>query len=99
LDGRPLFAFPLAEPVGPSSVGGEMLDKVPRAASVERAWFFTDPAPLPNRKPVPDEWMRLFRYLEQNPSGHNEFRPVDMFKAWNAVAAGDPCRHRFLRFA
>ena len=99
LDGRPLFAFPLAEPVGPSSVGGEMLDRVPRAASVERDWFFTDPAPLPNRKPVPDEWMRLFRHLEQNPSGHNEFRPVDMFKAWNAVAAGEPCRHRFLRFA
>ena len=99
LDGRPLLAFPLAEPVGPATVSDRLLDKVARAAGVERDWFFSDPPPLPNRRPVPDEWMRLFRHLEQHPSGHNEFRPVDMFKAWNAVAAGDPCRHRFLRFA
>lgn len=98
LDGRPLFAFPLGTPVGSATVSDELLDRIPRAAGVERAWFFTDPAPLANRGKTPDEWESLFRRIEANPTDPS-FRPVDAFKAWNAVAAGDACKHGFLRHA
>ena len=36
-------------------------------------------------------------------SSHNvggmDFRPADVFKAWNSAFAGDPCKHNFLRHA
>ncbi|CAN0433136.1 unnamed protein product, partial [Phaeothamnion confervicola] len=32
------------------------LDEIPRAAGVQRAWYFDDPAPLPNRGKAPPEW-------------------------------------------
>ena len=28
-----------------------------------------------------------------------DFRPADVFKAWNSAFAGDPCKHNFLRHA
>ena len=28
-----------------------------------------------------------------------DFRPADVFKAWNSAFAGDPCKHKFLRHA
>ena len=71
------------------------LDEIARAPGVERAWFFADPPPLPNLRPVPPEWRELVRKVEA--SGITEgTRRDDMFKAWNAEFVGDPCRHRYL---
>ena len=76
-----------------------MLDKFPLAAGVDRKWFFSEPPPLPNRGKVDPEWQRLFHYVEQHNVGGMEFRPADVFKAWNSAFAGDPCKHNFLRHA
>jgi hypothetical protein len=71
------------------------LDEIAIAPGVERAWFYETPPPLPNRRPVPEEWRELVRKVEQ--SGITEgSRRADMFKAWNAEFVGDPCRHRYL---
>ena len=72
------------------------LDEIPVAAGVERAWFFADPPPLPNRKEVPKESLDLVRKVEE--SGITEgTRRSDMFKAWNVnFVGGDPCRHPYL---
>jgi len=71
------------------------LDEIARAPGVERAWFFADPPPLSNRRPVPPQWRELVRQVEE--SGITEgTRRDDMFKAWNAEFVGDPCRHRYL---
>ncbi len=91
--------MPLSAPAGVSSVKQEILDQVPRAAGVDRAWFFTDPPPLPNRREVPSDWRRLYRSIEDNPAGGMAFRASDMFKTWNSVFAGDPCKHWFLHYA
>ena len=74
------------------------LDEIPRAAGVERAWYFSDPPPLPNRGKVPAEWHELVRRVEA--SGVTEgTRRADMFKAWNTALVGDPCKHPYLRDA
>jgi hypothetical protein len=99
IDGYAMFAPQLSAPAGSATVSPETLDQVPRAAGVEREWFFTDPPPLASRGRVPDEWERLYRSIENNPAGGLEFRPSDAFKVWNSVFAGDPCKHRFLRHA
>jgi hypothetical protein len=82
--------------------GGEdvalRLDEVPRAAGVERAWYFSDPPPLANRGPVPAAWDELVRRVEK--SGITQgTRRADMFKAWNTALVGDPCKHPYLRDA
>ena len=99
LDGYPLLVTPLAEPTGLGSVKHDAVDKVARAPGVERDWFFSDPAPLPNKRAIPDDWERLFRFVEANPVGGMWFRPSDAFKVWNTSFSGDPCRHWFLRHA
>ena len=99
IDGYAMFALPLDAPSGPAAVNAEALDTIPLAAGVERRWFYGDPPALPNRRAVPDDWRRLFRAIEENPKGGMEFRPPDVFKAWNSVFAGDPCKHKFLRHA
>ena len=99
LNGQPLFAVPLPDPVGVATAKPEQIDSIPRAAGVDRAWFFTDPPPLPNRTETSPEWQRLFNYLQDHPSGNGEFQPNDAFKVWNSAFVGDPCRHRFLRDA
>lgn len=99
IDGYTLGALRLNTPTGPSTVGTELVDRLPRATGVERAWFFADPPPLPNRRPVPEEWTRLYRSIQDNDPGLLDFRAADMFKAWNAVFAGDPCTNRHLRGA
>ncbi len=76
-----------------------LVDRIPRAAGVERAWFYGDPPPLPNRRPVPEEWTRLYRSLQDRDPGLLDFRAADMFKAWNAVFARDPCTSHHLRGA
>ena len=70
-------------------------DEIPMAPGVERKWFFTDPAPLPNRRTPSAEDVELVRRVER--SGITEgTRRADMFKAWNAKFVGDPCRHAYL---
>jgi hypothetical protein len=99
IDGYAMFAVPLSVPTDSSSVKADEMDSVPRAAGVERDWFFTEPDPLPNRRRAPEEWSRLYRAIKDNPVGGRTFGPVDLFKSWNTVFAGDPCKHRALHFA
>ncbi len=99
VDGYTLGALRLNTPTGPTRVGAELVDRIPRAMGVERAWFYSDPPPLPNRRPVPEEWARLYRAIQDKNPGLQDFRAADMFKAWNAVFAGDPCTSRHLRGA
>ncbi len=99
IDGYTIFYMPLSEPTGLASVKQDSVDKVPRAPGVEREWFATEPAPLPNKRAVPDDWERLYRFVEANPVGGMWFRPSDAFKVWNTSFSGDPCNHWFLRHA
>src|SRR5262245_14567196 len=99
IDGYRMLSWPLSEPIGALVVKPGVMEQVPRAAGVDPAWFFTDPPPLPNRKPVPEDWQRLFHSIEANNVGGMLFRPYDMFRAWNSVFVGDPCKHRILHFA
>lgn len=99
LDGYELFAMPLSVPSGTTPVKTTVLDAVPTAPGVDKAWFDGEPPPLPNRRPVPDEWRKLYRQLEENPVSGMDFRAADAFRAWNAEFVGDPCRHRNLRHA
>ncbi|HYI04862.1 MAG TPA: hypothetical protein VD858_08220 [Reyranella sp.] len=99
IDGYPMFAMPLGNPEGSATVDPAMLDKFPLAAGVDRKWFFSEPPPLPNRGKVDPEWQRMFHYIEQHNVGGMDFRPADVFKAWNSAFAGDPCKHNFLRHA
>ncbi len=86
-----------ADATGDADVA-QRLDEIPRAPGVERAWYFSDPPPLPNRGKAPDEWYELVRRVER--SGFTEgTRRADMFKAWNSAFVGDPCRHCYLRVA
>ncbi len=100
LDGYPIFAMPLGSPKGSESVGPSVVDSIPVAQGVERKWFYDDPPPLPNRRPVPADWQKLFHQLEASSTGGMDFRPADVFKAWNTAFMGpDPCQHKFLRHA
>ena len=40
---------------------GRHLDEIALAPGVDRAWFFADPPPLPNRRAIPQEWLDLGR--------------------------------------
>lgn len=97
-EGAPLTQ--LALPVQLVNIGNDTtaqrLDEVPRAPSVERAWFFSDPPPLPNRKPIPAEVQELDRSLEQ---ANNPFRASDTLKVWNSALVGDPCTSPFFSSA
>ncbi len=99
IDGYRFFGFPLDGPMEQSEVPAMWLDKVPLAPGVDRAWFTDDPPPLPNRKPVPQEWQRLFHQVEDNPPSDGSFRAIDALRAWNSRFAGDPCQSRVLRHA
>jgi hypothetical protein len=101
IDGQSVVALALPEvnsSQGVDTTGGH-LDEIPRAATVERALFFTDPPPLPNRTVPPREWTDMYRRIEANQSGPNPFLPWDMYKAWNSVFVGDPCKHSYLKGA
>ena len=99
LDGYAMGALRLNTPTGPARGGADLVERIPRAAGVERAWFYGDPPPLPNRRPVPEEWTRLYRSLQDKNPGLLDFRAADMFKAWNTALVGDPCQHPYLRDA
>jgi hypothetical protein len=97
-DNQPLFAIPLPEG-GRDTVSAEYRDRIPLAAGVSRDWFFDSPPPLPNRRKPSDEWQDLFWKIRNNPAAFGPFQPSDIFKAWNSVFAGDPCRHSLLKRA
>jgi hypothetical protein len=97
IDGYAMFQMPLSTPSGFAPVDPKVLDQLPAVAGVQRNWFFTDPPPLPNRRPVPVEWQHRFRAIEANPDASGKFMPADAFKAWNSVFAADPCKHRLLQ--
>ena len=99
LNGQPLLAFPLPDGIDEGRLEPEDVDAIPRSAGVDRAWFFTDPAPLPNRQPPPEGWQSLFMSLREKWLRNSSFQPSDTFKAWNARFAGDPCQHPFLNQA
>ena len=98
IDGHPLLATLLSDAVG-EDIRPEDLDQVQLVRGVKREWFFQDPPPLPNRRPPLPEWVQLYRSLQDQPSDDGKFRATDVFKAWNSVFAGDPCKHGLLRHA
>jgi hypothetical protein len=99
LNGQPLLAFPLPDATDEGVLKPEEIDAIPRAAGVDRAWFFTSPPPLANRRTPPQGWQSLFDELRARLPRNASFQPNDVFKAWNSAFAGDPCRHPFLRQA
>ena len=99
IDGYTMFATALSDPAGSAGVNPEVVDRIPVAAGVDRKWFLQSPPPLPNRGKAPDDWQRVFHYIEDHNSGGMEFRPADALKVWNSVFAGDPCKHPFLHHA
>ena len=101
IDGQSVVALALPEvnsSQGVDTTGGH-LDEMPRAASVDRALFFSDPPPLPNRTVPPQEWTDMYHRIQANQAGVNPFLPWDMYKAWNSVFVGDPCTHSYLKGA
>lgn len=98
-DVDPLLAVPLPLPVGHDTAASH-LDALPTVAGVKRSWFSETPPPLPNRKPVPEQWQAWYREIERQ---HTEtgapFRGGDMFKAWNTARVGNPCESGFFRAA
>jgi hypothetical protein len=78
-----------------SSPAARHLDEIALAPGVDRAWYFADPPPLPNRGAIPEEWNELLRRVEQSGLTAGT-RRADMFKAWNANFVGDPCKHSYL---
>ena len=99
LNGQPLLAFPLSEPIDLSPPKPGLLQQIPLAQGVDRKWFDSEPPPLPNRTKPPPGWQEFFHYMEAHPSGNPEFRTMDNFKAWNSVLVGNTCAHPFLRHA
>ena len=99
LDDLDLFALPLPLPIGADTTSAQ-LDKMPLAPGVKREWFAATPEPLPNRKPVPEQFQRWYDEIERT---HAEtgaaFRGGDLLKAWNSVRVGDPCTSSFFRTA
>lgn len=99
LDGYDMVAMPLSVPTGTASVSASLIDGIPTAPGVDKAWFDSEPPPLPNRGHIPEDWRRLYRQIEDNPVGGMDFRAPDALRAWNARFAGDPCKHRHLHHA
>ena len=106
IDGLPATSVGLPQYSGAAGLDTTVthLDEVPRATGVERALFFSDPPPLPNRTRPPQEWIELHRKIPRITSfasedAANAFKPWDLFKAWNAAVVGDPCRHPYFRNA
>ena len=99
MDDVPLLAVPLPLPVGHDTAATH-LDELPRVPGVKREWFSATPLPLPNRKPVPEQWQRWYDDIERRHAETGaEFRGGDMFKAWNTARVGNPCESGFFRGA
>ena len=99
VDGLPILTDWLPNTVE-RDVTTAQLDAISRAQGVSRDWFFIEPPPLPNRRPPPDEWVRLVREQGNRPVWEpGVLRPSELFKAWNSEFAKDPCGNPLLRQA
>jgi hypothetical protein len=98
LDDQPIFALALREGAGDAATARDR-DAVPLAAGVSPDWFFHDPPALPNRTAPSERWNELFQKVHDNPAAFGQFRPPDLFKAFNSAYAGDPCENDQLRRA
>ena len=98
LDKQPMWAVPLVSGTMPDTAVSA--DGLPLASGVSRDWFQTSPPPLPNRSTPPADWQHAVdAYWAAPPRQAPHFGlllPDDMFKAWNAVFVGEPCRHPML---
>lgn len=97
LDDQPISAMPLV--TGARAVENLSADTLPLAPGVSRRWFVESPPPLPNRRTPSAEWQRAmdaYRSASLTQTAYGMPMPADMFKAWNAAFAGDPCRHPML---
>ena len=106
IDDLPAVGVVLPEPVAARGVDttSRYLDRIPRVDGTSRELYLSDPLPLPNRTQPPPEWIELRRRIVNRPpfsalGSANAFQPWDMFKAWNSVFVGDPCKHSYLRGA
>lgn len=97
LDKQPMWAVPLVSGTMPDTAVSP--EGLPLASSVSRSWFPTSPPPLPNRSTPPPKWqsaVAAYRLAPPKPTPYGVLLPDDMFKAWNAAFAGEPCRHPML---
>ncbi len=99
LNGQPLLAFPLPDPVPWNDVEQADLDAVPLSPGVDKAWFDIPPKPLPNRGLPPAGWQETFNQLRAHPVAGNPFRPVDALKAWNGARLDQLCTIGFFAHA
>lgn len=99
VDGLPIFTDWLPDTLD-RGLAARYVDVIPRATGVERAWFFSDPPPLPNRATPPPEWDDLAREIFVAPmTTKYAFRTAEAFKVWNDKFVGTPCSHPVLRLA
>lgn len=106
IDGLPPISLDLPENTGALGVDTTVahLDAVPLAEGIKRELFFSDPPPLPNRTKPPKEWIELDAKIPRSQAFErerelNSFKIWDMFKAWNSVLVGDPCKHSYFKSA
>jgi hypothetical protein len=95
LNGQPLFAFALPEPISWNKVKQDDLDAVPLSPGVQKAWFDRDPAPLPNRRDPPAGWQAMFDKLRATLSDASDFRPTDAFKVFNTARIPEICSRNY----
>ncbi len=95
LNGQPLFAFPLPEPISWKNVKKEDFDAVPLSPGVQAAWFETEPPPLPNRKEPPPGWQKIFDDLRTTLPERAPYRPTDAFKVFNTARIPDICKRTY----
>ena len=85
IDGLPVFTDWLPQTVD-RDLSSASVDSIKRAPGVERAWFFQDPPPLPNRRRPPEEWKRLMEEIGEGTEFNKPtFNHYDLFKAWNEI--------------
>lgn len=95
LNGQPLLAFPLPDPVPWNDVRQADLDAVPLSPGVRKAWFELQPRPLPNRRSPPPGWQKLYDDMRARATDRDFFRPVDAFKVWNTARFDFLCARDF----
>lgn len=97
IDGLPLLTDWLPADVDRDVVQAHV-DEIPRAAGIDRAWFFVEPRPLANRREPPAEWARIAREIQEAPFySRTAFRPWDYFKAWNSTLLPAACVDPFFK--
>jgi len=107
VDGLPVASLFAPESRGAFGVDttAAHLERLPRAASVPRKIFDSEPPPLPNRVAPSAEQVALYKQILWDAAiasakgVKNPFQPWDAFKSWNEAYVGDPCTHFYLKNA